>query len=248
MYRILMVISLLAVFVSAYAKQDQGQAWNHKLELLGYKQDGFKHQNFLPKYIHYDFSTLFTPRSDFIGYIGKNYQRLKIIFTSITKSSDNDKKYLVKGLSIVKGNKCDFSGELEIKQIRESMDMNYGADEMYKNSGFQAEGFLLANYELNENPTQKYSGVFKGVMILNWYVDKYGILKYDDIDSSYSDSFTNNQYVGTWTEYGKKVGKVANWGERRVPFSGDLDIGASEFYANPKYKSRGWEDYIYTDK
>lgn len=125
--------------------------------------------------------------------------------------------------------------------------MHYGDDDMYKNSGFQSEGLVLANYELHEKPSQKYSGVFKGVMTLYWYVDKDGIIKYDDIGSSYQDGYNNNEYIGTWTLYGRKTGKVANWGEYRIPFSGDLDIGASEFYANRKYESRGWEDYIDKD-
>lgn len=244
MYKIIILISLFTVSVAAYANQER--EWIRQLEHPKNKQDELKYGNFLLKYIHYDFSTLFTPRSDFFGYIGKNYRRLQIVFTSITKSPVNNTKYLVKGISIASGNKCNFSGMLEIKQIHEFKNIHYDADDMPKNEEAQSQGLLLANYELDENPTQKYSGVFKGVMILYWYVDKDGILKSDIYVSS--GRFINNQYIGSWTEYGKKVGKVANWGEHRVPFPGDLDTGENVFHVNPKYKSHGWEDYLPLDE
>jgi hypothetical protein len=44
-------------------------------------------------------------------------------------------------------------------------------------------------------------------------------------------------------EYGNPKLKICNWGEFRIPFSGDLDIGAGEFSPNPKYFSKGWADY-----
>lgn len=48
--------------------------------------------------------------------------------------------------------------------------------------------------------------------------------------------------MGTWTEYNSNEMKCSNWGERRIPFSGDLDIGAGEFSPNPKYFDKGWEN------
>ena len=120
--------------------------------------------------------------------------------------------------------------------------MHYGADDEYKDQGIKSQGLLLAKYIFNENKEQKYSGTFKGIMTLFWYVDKSGNIKYDDIES-FSDNYVNNQYVGTWSQYGRTTEKVANWGEYRVPFPGDLDIGAGEFGVNPKYYKQGWQDY-----
>lgn len=79
-------------------------------------------------------------------------------------------------------------------------------------------------------------------MTLWWYLDKNDSIQYDNLENQ-SDRFKNNQYVGSWTEYGKLSGKVCNWGEYRIPFSGDLDIGAGEFSVNPKYYEVGWTEF-----
>jgi hypothetical protein len=48
-----------------------------------------------------------------------------------------------------------------------------------------------------------------------------------------------------WTANGASRVKVANWGEFRIPDSGDLDIGAGEFGPNPKYLKQGWDDLVH---
>lgn len=113
---------------------------------------------------------------------------------------------------------------------------------MYQDSGLVKQGILIGRYVLKENPKQNHSGVFKGIMTLWWYLDKTGEIKYDAIEA-HSDSYRNNQYVGSWSEYRKSTPKTCNWGEYRIPFSGDLDIGAGEFSANPKYYNKGWNAF-----
>lgn len=105
----------------------------------------------------------------------------------------------------------------------------------------KAQGKLSGTYEFHEEKSKKSCGLFKGKMYVLWYVDSDGKLQYDDIES-YSDFYKNNQYEGTWVSANGKIKKIANWGEYRIPDSGDLDIGAGEFGANPKYKNQGWED------
>jgi hypothetical protein len=36
---------------------------------------------------------------------------------------------------------------------------------------------------------------------------------------------------------------MCNWGEFRIPYSDDLDIGVGEFLPNPPYLNYGWENY-----
>ena len=120
--------------------------------------------------------------------------------------------------------------------------MHLGVDEMYKDEGFKAQGLVIGRYNLKENTEQNHVGTFVGLMTMWWYVDKNGVIKYDDLET-FSDNYKNNQYIGTWTEYGKSNSKVCNWGEYRIPFSGDLDWGAGEFSVNPKYYEKGWEEF-----
>ena len=56
--------------------------------------------------------------------------------------------------------------------------------------------------------------------------------------------YNNNQFVGTWTGYDKSNKLTANWGDSRIPHSGDLDVGTSEFAINRKYQSNGWDSFI----
>lgn len=236
----LLLILFFASISVAHGKQTD--EWLKQLENPTYESDRLKDENLKSKYLKYDFSTLLTPRYDFFGYIDPNYRRIKIYFTSISKNQHEPDIYNIKGISIVANNKCTFEGEIKVKQIREYKNMHFGCDEEFKDAGFKAQGILFGEYNFKENPKQKYSGVFEGVMTLYWYVDKHEIIHYDDIES-FRDGYKNNQYIGTWSMYGGNTKKTCNWGEYRIPFSGDLDIGAGDFGVNPKYYNRGWEEF-----
>ena len=119
--------------------------------------------------------------------------------------------------------------------------MHFGVDNKFENTGIQSQGIAFGRYSFKENPDQNHVGIFEGNMALWWYVDKDGKVRFDDI-RKHSDFYKNNQYCGIWTEYGKSKSKPCNWGEYRIPFSRDLDIGAGEFSANPKYFEKGWEE------
>ena len=194
------------------------------------------------QFASYDFSRLIFPNHDFLGFIGSDFKRLKIFYNSVQKDSLQPFRYHAQGVSVTGNNKCDFSGLINIESIHEAKGMELGADHMYEHAGFKSQGILIANYSYKEDKTQKYVGIFSGKMILWWLVDKHGILHINDVNE-YSDSYKNNQHIGTWTEYGTANQKVSNWGVRRIPNSGDLDIGAGEFSVNPKYKGLGWEYY-----
>lgn len=112
--------------------------------------------------------------------------------------------------------------------------MHFGLDNKYENLGIKKQGILIGLYDFKENPAQHHNGMFTGKMYLNWYLDQHDLLYFDDIEC-HSDTYKNNQYVGTWSGYNPETRKVYNWGERRIPFSGDLDIGAGEFSPNSKY-------------
>ncbi len=238
--KILIAHFSLFPLISFSAQTDE---WLVKLENPKYKIFQLKNDNVLEHYIRYDFSTLLKPESEFLGFISPGYRRLNVKFNSVSKDGYSDYKYNVEGFSVVKGNKCDFSGSITLTQVREYKEMHYGVDDEYKSHGIIEQGVVIANYELFENKQQKFSGVFNGVMTLYWYMDENNNIYFDDIEKSVSDDYKNNQYVGTWNQYGKNNKKVANWGEYRIPFSKDLDIGVGEFSVNPQFYSQGWDEF-----
>jgi hypothetical protein len=232
---------IILIFLSTSIFGQQTEEWIKMLNNPKYDSYELGKENLKDDFLKYDFSTLLVPRQEFLGYIGSDYRRLKIFFSSVVKDSSNGDTYEIKGISLVGDNKCDFSGTIKITQIRAYKTMHFGLDNKFENRGLKSQGILIGDYELKENPNQNHSGVFEGIMTLNWYLDEFGILHYDNIEW-YSDNYKNNQYVGTWSEYNSKAYKICNWGENRIPFSGDLDIGAAEFSPNSKYYDKGWED------
>jgi hypothetical protein len=233
-------IAFLLIFLCpSILSAQQTETWLQMLENPEAPIYKLRPENVAGQYLKYDFSTLLLPQTPFLGYIGKDFQKLSIFFTSINKSARDPSLYIVSGISLMGKDKYGFKGSISIQQIREFASLHYGLDNIFKNSGIRAQGALIGRYRLEGPRGQTHSGVFEGIMTLYWVIDRNGIIHSDHIEW-YSDSYKNNQYVGTWTEYGKNMAIVANWGEYRIPFSTGLDIGAAEFHPSPKYKDKGW--------
>ena len=168
---------------------------------------------------------------DHLGYIGDNYQRLRMNIHSVWKLTPE--RYKLKGTSRVKDNDCDFEGTLTIKHV-----FAYDNEEAHFGERCYA---LLATYELKENRAQQGSGVFSGLLTTYFYIQD-GYVHLGDL-MEVADGYENNQYEGTWTSYKTKKAKKANWGICRIPDSGDLDQGVGEFIPSEKYHAYGWASY-----
>ena len=101
-------------------------------------------------------------------------------------------------------------------------------------------GVAVSDCEFRENRNQRYAGGFKGKLTTYFYIDQRGSIHYDDLNN-YSDAYFNNAFVGVWTSYNDKLIKKVHWGDWRIPYSGDLDVGAGEFWPGKKYLNNGWE-------
>jgi len=235
-------IILFLTIPIAEASGQQTNEWLEKLENPEFVNWELKKENVISDYLKHDFSELLMPEQHVLGYIGANYRRIKVTFSAVEKNTTLPNVYYLSGSTTVSNNKCDFEGTITVEQIREFKQLHYGVDDMYKDHGIKSQGILIGRYLFNENPGQTHVGIFQGVMTLWWYLDKNGRVQYDNLEN-HSDRFRNNQYVGTWTEYGKLLSKPCNWGEYRIPLSGDLDIGAGEFSVNPKYYGVGWAEF-----
>lgn len=200
-------------------------------------------EEYKDKILKYDFSPIWTKtgNSSVYGFIGDDYQRLYIKILSVVKDKKNPDTYLISGKSMVKNNICDFSGTIKITKARVYKEVSADIDDEKKSQGITQQGIIFADYRFAENKTQNHSGVFEGILYSAWYRDKKGI-QYDDIEIG-ADGFINNQFAGTWKEYKKETAKTANWGDYRIPLSGELDMGAGEFAPDQKYLKSGWQNY-----
>jgi hypothetical protein len=233
--------------VMARSEGAQVDEWLQQLERPRYPIYALRPDNAVGRYEKFDFSSLLIPRSRFLGYLGDDYRRLRIRINNVHREPDKPNVYRVTGVSEVAGAPGlfpynDFRGTITVSQVREYKTMHYGVDDFYKSEEPKAEGVFIGRYKFEEERPKANSGVFEGVVTVNWVLDRYGVIQYDDIESQSSDNYRNNQYVGTWTSYKNGKARAANWGEKRIPFSGDLDMGAGEFSANPKYRDNGWPE------
>ena len=173
-------------------------------------------------------------RAEILGFIGNDFQRFQIHFASIIKNPKNPYQYFASGKTKVHDVIFPFNGTVNIKQAY----LNTKSDiQGYK------QGFADCEVTLNENRRQVGAGFIKGNLESKFEINAKGQFNYDAL-LLVSDSFSNNDFVGSWTSYKTNISKKCNWGDYRIPDSGDLDNGAGEFYVSEKYVKNGWESYM----
>ncbi|WP_025742295.1 hypothetical protein [Aquimarina pacifica] len=177
--------------------------------------------------------------TEFLGFIGENRKRLRIKFTTINKDSIDTNCYHIQGeTTVMNKNLRKFNGEFNVeKHYVFSEFLEYTNPKIVKK-----QGFSVLNYTLSENEELTSTGKFKGKLMILWSQNKNGDILYDTTLDDY-DSYNNYQFYGIWTSYTTKKSTLCCWGHYRIPCSGDLDWGASEFSPNEKYHKYGWADY-----
>ena len=103
------------------------------------------------------------------GFIGSNYQRFYIHYTSVTKNPSNPYQYLVKGKTRVKNNICSFTGTITVKQAKRNLEPN----EAYPKYKY---GYLISEVNLKEDPKQPGSGTIKDKLTTYRYINERGQL------------------------------------------------------------------------
>lgn len=235
---------LLLIFlaVNTYG-QSKNQAQEFEKETLN--NEMYSNAEYKNEIIKYDLSHFWQSGeyTNILGFIGENYQRLRIRIISVTRDKSKPDTYHVTGKSMVKNNVNRFSGTITVAKVRTLKEGSWGVDDDYTGQNIKNLGLVIARYNFAEDKTQPGSGVFEGVLVTDWLIDKDSKIQLDEVTAG-ADGYRNNQYVGTWKSYQTGAVKTANWGDDRIPMSGDLDLGAGEFYPDKKYWKFGWQSYI----
>ena len=190
-------------------------------------------RSFAPIWLHSEPATVF-------GFIGDDYQRLRVKLLTVRPDAQQPGRYLVTGKSKVRNNIVGFEGTFQVLHVREYKERPRTIDD--EPTIAVKAGVVLAGYELREPMGQPGTGIFRGILHASWYQDRAGKLYYNDLEN-FSDGYANNQFVGTWQSYKTGRTKRCNWGNHRIPNSGDLDQGAGDFSPADKYLANGWEPY-----
>ena len=170
-----------------------------------------------------------------LGFIGANYQRFYLHYTSVRPDPASPYVYRVSGKTRVKTNVCAFTGTITVTKAR-----------LYKAPSSEypkfREGELTCRVELAEDRQQPGSGAISGTLTTYFYLDAQGQPQYNTLELM--DGFDNNQCVATWTSYATRQRKPCHWGDFKIPASGDLDNSVSDFEVAPKYVAYGWQTYM----
>ncbi|HEX7755871.1 MAG TPA: hypothetical protein VF421_11035 [Niabella sp.] len=175
-------------------------------------------------------------RAEPIGFIDNDFERLYVHFISVIKNPESSDQYLVFGKTKVKETIRAFQGILTIKEAKAGFTADF--------PGYQ-QGYAICEARFYEDAKQSSTGFFSGKMHIGFVIDSNNRFRYDAL-LFYADYFSNNEFTGTWTSYKTSKSKKCNWGDYRIPDSGDLDTGAGEFMPNAKYFDKGWKSYILT--
>lgn len=166
------------------------------------------------------------------GIFGNEYYRIDFFINDVQKSESNPLKYLIKGKTRLKGNICDFQGEIEIIEIRMLEGTGTSMMHSHEFSDTLYLGVIVANYKFYENKNQPGSGVFEGkfssgIFIYPNHLNFSQIGSWDEID----ETDMQGTFVGTWKNYNSEKIKKCIWNyyTNNYPYSGDFhEISDSE--------------------
>lgn len=235
----LRILVLLILAINTYAQTDKDRtdwvaAMSAESKLANADSSVLKH-DFAPLWVRLD------DNASVVGYVGTDFQRMRIVILSATKSPSEPGTYNVTGKSMVKNVVRPFSGTMKITKT--SSTPKAGDEEEYKGENVRGAGAVFGEYHFVEDAKQTSTGKFDGSFVTYWILDANGKLQYDEVMMG-ADAYLNNQFAGTWTSHRSKASKPASWGDSRIPVAGGLDIGAAEFSPEQKYIKNGWQNYV----
>ena len=170
-----------------------------------------------------------------LGYIGADYQRFYLHYTSVQPVAATPGTYRVAGKTRVKNNVCAFTGTITVVKARRYTAPNAEYPQF-------REGELTCRVALDEDRRQAGSGTLRGTMTTYFYLDQQGQPRYNTLEMM--DGFSNNECVATWTSYATNQSKPCHWGDFRIPQAGKLNTSVSEFAVAQPYVAHGWQTYM----
>lgn len=190
----------------------------------------------------------------FNGFFGPSHRRIEVIFTEVQRDANQPTRYYLRGKNRYKGIITPFAGTFTITQLADQphftkQELAEGYDrEVNQASLYTAVGYCV----LREDSTYKNSGVFRGQLALDWWVNPDGELRQS---SRTSRTLTQNggiKFDGQWLPYGQATAKSVVWVEDIFAYGphilNNFAIGERDPDFNPKYAKLGWNTYWTNDE
>jgi hypothetical protein len=198
----------------------------------------------------HNFSDYFTNGSPLNGFFGPDNYRIEFVITEVKQDAYNVNIYHVKGKNRHKGMITPFEGEISIIDIASFSDPNIIPTYL---TDLNVKGLYALNgtFQLRENPTAKFSGIFEGKFLTEVSLNA------DRIDGGlsinewyYSENLPSHgaglRYDGKWTNYSDpNDAKNVVWASDFFRFANeilkDFSYGEREVEINEKYRNLGWQ-------
>ncbi len=161
--------------------------------------------------------------TSFNGILGDKYTRIEIFIHPEVERIDS-LTFTVNGKTKVGKNICDFIGEIFIEHI-------FKVWERANDPDSPNYYVMVCNYLFTEDKEQFGTGFFKGTYGAYCYIDEANKKVCLDIDAG-GGELNNRNYVGIWQNYKTKALKRCIWGEYRLPYTFDFDIGDEDMHVN----------------
>ena len=185
------------------------------------------------------------------GVFDEDFGRLQIHFETVERDTTNPTRYHVTGASRHLKQVTPFNGNIDITDVKR---LNGTLEDMLKRmpggngedgritEGLESGPYVLVNgvFNLREDSTKKFSGVFNGNLTFALREEPDGRLsnKWNRTTSKY---YRNFIYQGKWTSHDGSFSADATWADGRIPVPDGVDVGQNEFTVAPKYAKEGWK-------
>lgn len=190
------------------------------------------------------------------GFYGPDNYRIEFVILDMKQDQKNPTKFFISGKNRHKKVVSSFQGSMTIEQVYQVADPNI------KDTIFEVEDYTYDNYdrmyactgnfELKEDSTQPYSGIFTGKMAIDFGIKGDGhpeLWFWSHKTPTKSSGFL---FEGKWTAYGSTKSKSFLFSKDLFMFANDIlkdfSIGEREVEINPKYRKLGWENFWELDE
>ncbi|CAL1518726.1 hypothetical protein [Chitinophaga sp. MM2321] len=179
--------------------------------------------------------------NDAYGFLGDDYQRFYIHFSSVEKNPENPYAYFVKGKTKVKENICAFTGTITIETA-----ITFEVDEDPNIPGNIRQGKFTACLVLQEDKNQYGAGEIKGTLYKGFTV-KATKMQSDELLYYGDAAYDGNYFEGNWVSYKTKQSKHCLWHNgggwsRKQHLFRTGDDG--DLYINHLYIENGWKSFV----
>lgn len=203
----------------------------------------------------YNLASLFQSQYPANGFYGEDRYRIEYILTEVKQDSVNVNIFRVKGKNRHKKVVSDFEGFFRMIDMYTIEDPNINTNEYFNDENPTKIYGATGDFEFTEIGDSKYSGVFKGKLTTEWVTHYNPDTKIQELNGLwyYSENLPSKgagyRFDGNWT---------SKAGDRTVPFIwaedifrfgneilADFSYGEREVLINKKYRSLGWDEYLY---